>query len=161
METKDKMRLYLDDVRTPNSPNNEWVNGIPEWIVVRTYDEFVAHIKLNGLENYEVISLDHDLGHEAMNEYYNNVHPNYTLNYENIVNEKTGYDAAKWLVAESMRTGIPLPAVYVHSANPIGSANIMGYVNNYLMNCKLPQTCTRVNIPHKIEGHNYENNELK
>ena len=161
MERKDKMRLYLDDVRTPKDPNNEWIQGIPQWQVVRTYDEFIAHIRLNGLENYEVISLDHDLGREAMDEYYNNVHPNYTLNYDNIVSEKTGYDAAKWLVAESMRTGIPLPAVYVHSANPIGSANIMGYVNNYLMNCKLPQTCTRVNIPHKIEGHNYENNELK
>ena len=161
MEKKDKMRLYLDDVRTPKDPNNEWVQGIPQWQVVRTYDEFVSHIRLNGLENYEVISLDHDLGRQAMDEYYNNVHPNYTLNYDNIVNEKTGYDAAKWLVAESMRTGIPLPAVYVHSANPIGSANIMGYVNNYLMNCKLPQTCTRVNIQHTIEGHDYENNELK
>lgn len=161
MERKEKMRLYLDDVRTPLSPNNELVEGIPEWIVVRSYDEFVTHIRLNGLENYEVISLDHDLGRQAMHEYYNNVHPNYTLNYDNIVNEKTGYDAAKWLVAQSMTTGVPLPAVYVHSANPIGSANIMGYINNYLMNCRLPQTCTRVNIPHKVEGHNYENNELK
>ncbi len=155
------MRLYLDDVRIPKDPNNEWVSGIPQWEVVRNYDEFVAHIKLNGLENYEVISLDHDLGREAMDEYYNNVHPNYSLNYDNIVNEKTGYDAAKWLVAESMRTGIPLPAIYVHSANPIGSANIMGYINNYLMNCRLPQTCIRVNIKHTIEGHDYENNELK
>ena len=155
------MRLYLDDVRTPKDPNNEWVQGIQQWQVVRNYNEFVAHIRLNGLENYEVISLDHDLGREAMQEYYDNVHPNYILNYDNIVNEKTGYDAAKWLVAESMRTNIPLPAVYVHSANPIGSANIMGYINNYLMNCRLPQTCVRVNIPHKIEGHNYENNELK
>lgn len=161
MEKKDKMRLYLDDVRTPKDPNNEWVQGISQWQVVRTYDEFVSHIRLNGLENYEVISLDHDLGRQAMDEYYNNVHPNYALNYDNIVNEKTGYDAAKWLVAESMRTNIPLPAVYVHSANPIGSANIMGYVNNYLMNCRLPQTCVRVNIPHTIEGNNYENNELK
>ncbi len=143
------MRLYLDDVRTPQDPNNEWVDGIPQWEVVRSYDEFVAHIQKNGLENYEVISLDHDLGESAMNEFYNNVHPNYTLDYNNI-QEKTGYDAAKWLVAESMRTGIPLPAVYVHSANPIGSANIMGYVNNYLMSCRLPQSCVRVKIEHTI-----------
>jgi hypothetical protein len=40
--------------------------------------------------------------------------------------------------------------VYVHSANPIGSANMMGYINNYLMNCHLPQTCIRVNIEHTI-----------
>ena len=142
MERKEKMRLYLDDVRTPT---------IEDWQVVRTYDEFVSHIRLNGLENYEVISLDHDLGDQAMSEYYTNVHPNYTLNYDNIVNEKTGLDCAKWLVAESMNKNIPLPQIYVHSANPIGSANIMGYINNYFMNCRLPQTCVRVNIPHKIK----------
>ena len=149
MERKEKMRLYLDDVRTPKDPNNEWVHGIAQWEVVRSYDEFVAHIKLHGLDAYEVISLDHDLGDSAMNEYYNNVHPNYTLDYSNI-KEKTGMDCARWLVAESMTKGIPLPQIYTHSANPIGSANIMGYINNYLMNCRLPQTCVRVKIEHTI-----------
>jgi len=149
MERKNKIRLYLDDVRTPKDPNNEWVDGIPQWEVVRSYDEFVAHIKLHGLDNYEVISLDHDLGDSAMNEYYNNVHPNYTLDYGNIT-EKTGLDCARWLVAESMTKAIPLPQIYTHSANPIGSANIMGYINNYLMNCRLPQTCVRVKIEHTI-----------
>jgi hypothetical protein len=150
MEKRDKIRLYLDDVRTPKNPNNEWVDGLSEWQVVRSYDEFVSHVRLNGLENYEVISLDHDLGEQAMKEFYNNVHPNYTLNYDNIVNEKTGYDCAKWLVAESMKTGKPLPQIYTHSANPIGSANIMGYINNYLMSCRLPQSCVRVKIEHTI-----------
>ena len=138
------MRLYLDDVRTPKDT---------DWEVVRSYDEFVAHIRLHGLENYELISLDHDLGDTAMNEYYNNVHPNYTLDYSNI-KEKTGMDCAKFLVAESMTNGIPLPAIYVHSANPIGSANIMGYINNYFMNCRLPQGCIRVKIEHTINSTN-------
>jgi len=146
---REKMRLYLDDVRSPKDPNNEWVDGVPQWEVVRSYDEFVAHIQKNSLENYEVISLDHDLGETAMKEFYNNVHPNYTLDYNNIA-EKTGYDCAKWLVAESMRTGVPLPQIYTHSANPIGSANIMGYINNYLMSCRLPQSCVRVKIEHTI-----------
>ena len=137
----ERMRLYLDDVRTPT---NE------EWIVVRNYDEFVAMIKLKGLENFEVISLDHDLGDSAMIEYYTNVKNNFTLEYNNII-EKTGYDAAKFLVAESMNKNIPLPQIYVHSANPIGSANIMGYVNNYLKNCRLPQSCTQVSIEHVID----------
>ena len=135
------MRLYLDDVRTPKND---------EWIVIRNYEEFVSKIRLAGLENFEVISLDHDLGNTAMVEYYTNVRNNYTLEYSNIL-EKTGYDAAKFLVAESMNKNIPLPQIYVHSANPIGSANIMGYVNNYLMNCRLPQTCIRVNIEHTID----------
>jgi hypothetical protein len=93
--------------------------------------------------------LDHDLGEGAMIEYYNNVRKNYELNYDNI-EEKTGFDACKFLVNESLDKGIPLPTVYVHSANPIGSANMMGYINNYLMNCRLPQTCIRVNIEHTI-----------
>ena len=86
---KEKIWLYLDDVRTPKDDR---------WKVVRSYDEFVAHIKMNGLENYETISLDHDLGDTAMKEYFNNVSPNYTLDYNNI-DEKTGYDAAKFLVS--------------------------------------------------------------
>ena len=140
MKNKNKLYLYLDDVRTPTADN---------WEVVRNYDEFVAHIKLKGLGAYEVISLDHDLGEGAMVEYYTNVKPNYELNYERIP-EKTGMDCARFLVAESMNTKIPLPAIYVHSANPIGSANMMGYINNYLMNCRLPQTCVRVQINHTI-----------
>ena len=135
-----KIQLYLDDIRTPNSD---------EWQVVRNYEELVSHIRLNGLDKYEVISLDHDLGDTAQKEYYNNVSPNYQLDYNNIL-EKTGLDCAKWLVAESMNSKIPLPQIYTHSANPIGAANIMGYVNNYLKNCRLPQTCIRVKIEHII-----------
>ena len=140
MMITNKIKLYLDDIRTPNSD---------EWVVVRNYDELVSHIRLNGLDKYEVISLDHDLGDTAQKEYFNNVSPNYQLDYNNIL-EKTGLDCAKWLVAESMNSKIPLPQIYTHSANPIGSANIMGYVNNYLKNCRLQQTCIRVKIEHII-----------
>lgn len=133
---ENKIKLYLDDIRTPLDK---------EWEVVRTFEEFVKHIQQVGLENYDVISLDHDLGDSAIKEYILNGSPNYTLDYDNIL-EKTGMDCARFLVAESMSTSIPLPQIYVHSANPIGSANMMGYVNNYLKNQKLPQTCIRVRI---------------
>ena len=141
MKNNDKLYLYLDDVRIPKANN---------WEVVRNYDEFVAHIKLKGLGAYEVISLDHDLGEGAMVEYYTNVKPNYELDYNRIA-EKTGMDCARWLVAESMNTKIPLPAIYVHSANPIGAANMMGYINNYFRNCKLPEACMKVNIEHSYD----------
>ena len=137
----EKKYLYLDDIRTPVGDH---------WIVARNYNEFIDAVKLHGLGSFEVISLDHDLGEEAMIEYYTNVKNNYQLDYKNI-EEKTGYDAAKFLVSESMNTSIPLPQIYVHSANPIGSANMMGYINNYLMNCRLPQTCIRVTIQHTID----------
>jgi hypothetical protein len=138
----EKKRIYLDDVRTPIGT---------DWVIVRNYDQFVSTVRLYGLENFEVISLDHDLGEESMIEYYTNVKNNYVLNYDNIVGEKTGYDCCKFLVSESMSKKIPLPQIYVHSANPIGSANMMGYINNYLMNCSLPQTCIRVKIEHTID----------
>ena len=137
-----KKRLYLDDVRTPLDD---------DWIIARNYEEFVSIIKFNGLENFDVISLDHDLGEQSMVEYYTNVKNNYKLDYNNIVDEKTGYDCCRFLVSESMSKNIPLPQIYVHSANPIGSANMMGYINNYFKNCKTPQTCIRVEIKHTID----------
>lgn len=135
------VKIYLDDVRVPLDDS---------WIVVKNFDEFVAKINLIGLENIELISLDHDLGRQAMQEYFNSVQHNYTLNYDNIVNEKTGYDCAKFLVRYSMDKKIPLPRIQVHSANPIGSANITGYINNYLKNCNLPQNCNRAEVSFKV-----------
>ena len=141
MKINNRLRLYLDDIRTPVDD---------DWIVVRDYDEFVKQIKLHGIGNFEVMSLDHDLGEGAMVEYYTNVKNNYMLDYNNI-NERTGMDCCRYLVSESMNEKIPLPQIYIHSANPIGSANMMGYINNYLMNCRLPQTCVRVQINHTID----------
>ena len=135
----------------------------PNWKVVRNYEEFVDLVSKTGLENIETRSLDHDLGPIAMSEYFNNVSPNYKLDYNNLIEEKTGYDCAKWLVDyyyekydkevsrnEKRNSGILFPRIYTHSANPIGSANIMGYVNNFLMNEAQPQDCVRVQIEHTV-----------
>jgi hypothetical protein len=140
----EKVWIYLDDVRTPISQGLDKV-----WTVVRSYEEFINKVSYIGLKNIEVISLDHDLGPSAMAEYYTNVSPNYKLDYGNI-KEKTGYDCAKWLVEHSIEQDVPLPQIYTHSANPIGSANIMGYINNFLMNKRKPQSCVRVSINHTV-----------
>ena len=134
-----KNRIYLDDVRTPIET---------DWVVVRSYDEFVAKVNEIGLENIQYISLDHDLGDSAMKEWHRNVYHNYTLDYNNIT-EKTGMDCAKWLV-EQWLDGKPVVEVYTHSANAIGSANIMGYINNYRHVNRLPQSCVRVQIDHTV-----------
>lgn len=145
-----KIYLFLDDIRTPIEK---------EWHVVRNFDEFKEFIDEVGIPAIEVISLDHDLGPSAMKEYFNNVSPNYTLDYSNI-EEFTGLDCAKYVINKYLDStptsdrsiqkieGIVFPVIYTHSANPIGSANIMGYVNNFLMNMGQPQTCVRVRIPH-------------
>jgi hypothetical protein len=149
-----KVRLYLDDIRTPIDK---------DWIVVRDYNEFVKKVNEIGIPNIETISLDHDLGDTATKEYFNNVAPNYILDYNNI-HEKTGYDAIKFLISlfyntneerfnmsrsERKKNKFVFPKVYVHSANPIGSANIIGYCNNFLMNEGQDQSCVRVRIEHK------------
>jgi len=150
-------KIYLDDERTPKDEG---------WIVVRNYKEFVNTINKLGLENIDLISFDHDLGDTAKDEYYNNVKTNYELDYDNIV-EKTGYDCAKFLVDkfylenpdrerserfEKLGTEIKFPTITVHSANPIGAANIMGYINNFLKNEGQPESCVRVQIPHFVKG---------
>ncbi len=149
------VKIYLDDVRTPVDE---------DWIVVRDYNEFVKKVSELGLPNINLISLDHDLGDTAMAEYFRNVSKNYELNYDNIT-EKTGLDCVKWLINHFYDTNpkrvnmsrldkknypIKFPEVVVHSANPIGSANMMGYINNFLMNEGQPQTCIRVNIEHTV-----------
>lgn len=151
-----KHYVYLDDVRTPlgvfYDTRYDHVGKIEEWVVVRSYDEFVAKVQELGLANIALISLDHDLGPSAMKEWKENVYKNYELDYDNI-EEKTGYDCAKWLV-ERWMDGEPIVKVVTHSANAIGSANIMGYINNYMHINQLPQECVRVNFPFSIEQGN-------
>ena len=132
-------KIYLDDVRTPVDK---------DWIIVRDYEQFVSKIQDIGLENIELISLDHDLGDTAMSEWHKNVYHNYTLNYDNIL-EKTGMDCTKWLV-EQWLDGKPVVDVVVHSANAIGSANMMGYINNYRHINRLPQNCDRIFWEHTV-----------
>jgi hypothetical protein len=139
-----KIRIYLDDVRTP-LPNPS-THDVPEWTVLRSYEEFVDKINEVGLENVELISLDHDLGDTAMREWHTNVYHNYKLDYDNIT-EKTGMDCTKWLV-ERWMDGAPVCQVMIHSANAIGSANMMGYINNYKHIHRMEQDCHRWVVPH-------------
>ena len=136
-----KYNIFLDDVRTPITSNIRWV-------IVRSYDEFVSKINELGLENIKLISLDHDLGDTAIKEWHDNVYHNFTLDYNNIT-EKTGMDCTKWLV-EKWMDGAPVCEVKVHSANAIGSANMMGYINNYKHITRNPQDCIRWVVPNTV-----------
>lgn len=105
-------KLFLDDCRS--APDSTW-------IVVRNYDQFVAFIEKHGVP--DVISFDHDLGAEH--------YPKCTADLEKEIDyskytEKTGYDCAKWLVANY---SLPESCV-VHSMNPVGSKNIKFVLEN-------------------------------
>jgi hypothetical protein len=119
-----KYKIYLDDERTPNDKT---------WIVVRNYDQFIQKISELGFDNIDVISFDHDLG-------------------DTRIEEKTGYDAAKWLLNEYCDYTIHTPQIYVHSANPIGAANIIGYVNSFLKHTKKKQTAELKVEPFTIQN---------
>ena len=101
------MKLYLDDIRTPKDD---------DFIIVRSFQEAVKFVQQNGIPNY--ISFDHDLGCDE----FNNIYP-------------SGYDFAKWLIEMDLDNLYKFPEDFkfnVHSANPIGKANIEGILNNYL-----------------------------
>ena len=95
-------KLFIDDERFPIDDS---------WVIVRSYDAAISYIKEHGMPGF--ISFDHDLGDNSL----------------------TGYDVAKWLV-EADLDGIILInkdfPYYVHSANPIGAANIRGLLDSYL-----------------------------
>ncbi|WP_299465180.1 cyclic-phosphate processing receiver domain-containing protein [uncultured Microscilla sp.] len=102
--------LFLDDLRTVDMVYNDPIRY--NFVVVRTYADFVAYISAHGLPAF--ISFDNDLGLDTNGE----VAPD-------------GYAAVKWLVYES---GLDLCGLQyqVHSANPVAAEQIRGLLNNYL-----------------------------
>lgn len=96
-------KLFLDDVRNP--PDDTW-------IVVRSFDEFVAFFSNNPTP--ELISFDHDLGEITS------------------VGISSGMDCAKWLV-ENQISGFDF---IVHSENPPGKKNIEGLLRNWIKFCE-------------------------
>jgi hypothetical protein len=105
------MRLFLDDIRFPRQVI--WV-ALPlgPWEIVRSYDEFVAHIKEHGVPAF--VTFDHDL---SVDHYLPEVDPSTYI-------EKTGRDCATWLVEYCLDTNNPIPEYQVHSMNPVGAENI-------------------------------------
>ena len=107
-------KLFLDDLRTPQMVYDQTEAG--DFIVVRSYREFIQYIRQNGLPDF--ISFDNDLGLDEKDEL-----------------APDGYAAAKWLVYES---GLDLRKLSfkVHSANPVAAEQIRGLLNNYIEHLK-------------------------
>jgi len=116
--------LFLDDDPNRKPHKLHWIElPLVEWTIVRNYDDFVAIIQRQGVPAR--VSFDHDLGDTAYREFFRaKDSPDRVICYENI-KEKTGYDCAKWLANYCIDNGISLPLYYIHTANPIGAANIL------------------------------------
>ena len=103
MQEMEKYKLYLDDDvinRGPKTAGN--------WIWVHNFKEFCETIERIGIENFELISFDNDLGD----------------------GELEGYDCAKWLVYEK-KYDLRNIKINVHSANPKAPDNIYKLINNW------------------------------
>ena len=104
-----KTLLFLDDNRNPE--NDKFKSFLPDtdyqkidWVT--NYTQFALYIQVHGLP--DIISFDHDLGVE-----------------------KSGKDAANFLVEYCLDNDLPLPEFYAHTANPVGEKNIMGLLINF------------------------------
>ncbi|MEI8205105.1 MAG: cyclic-phosphate processing receiver domain-containing protein [Bacteroidota bacterium] len=113
MNADNTVFLFLDDCRIPSDSakymrqrNIDSSIYLKNWIIVRSYNEFVEWIEQNGLP--DVISFDHDLG-----------------------NDLSGMDCAKWLINYCLDNCKSLPLYAVHSANPPGAANIEGLFKSF------------------------------
>lgn len=122
-----KTALYLDDIRTPT----ETFEGYHPWSVVRNYDEFVTHIKNNGVP--DLISFDHDLADEHMADYWDKQARGIkTISYESY-KEKTGVDCLNWLIEYVLdREEVSPFIIWVHSHNPMGATNILVKASNFM-----------------------------
>ncbi len=122
--------LFLDDTRLPKDV--KWIELPPyDWVVVRSYKEFVDCIRKYGIPL--VCSYDHDMADEHYNEYHvahdENSPSVGTIRYH-IFNEKTGYECAKWLAEECVCKNVPIPLYYIHTLNPIGRQNIFSILES-------------------------------
>jgi hypothetical protein len=95
------MKIWLDDKRP--APDKSWT-------LATNYHEAYMLFTLHGWPSE--VSFDHDLG---------------------MADERTGYDFAMFLVDRDLDSGL-MPADFkynVHSANPVGKANIEGLMKSY------------------------------
>jgi hypothetical protein len=128
-----KTLLWLDDIRNPHTENwlrdyaPQFCGGEGKVVWVKNYDEFVNHIRFNGLP--DMISFDHDLGEDVAKERVSNGMSKRQARMKK-KETKSGYDCTKWLVDYCLDKGLTIPYFGVHSANPVGAENIRGLLNN-------------------------------
>ena len=99
-------QLFIDDLRQPPSA---------DWVVVRSFAQALAYFDRHGIP--ERIIFDHDLGEQ------------------DVCLLPTGMDIAKAIVEGVLDGRYVLPRGFrydVHSANPVGRANIIGLMDGLL-----------------------------
>ena len=127
-----KVLLWLDDLRDPFE--GTWLEVYSplqspfETIWVKDYQQFVAWIEINGLP--DGICFDHDISSfVAFAAREKGMSKRASRKLKQF--EKTGYDAAKWLVDYCLDNSLELPKFNIQSANPAGKENIQKLLDNF------------------------------
>lgn len=126
--------LWLDDLRNPflneegRVPVDRDYRQI-HWVL--NHEQFVAWITKYGLP--QAISFDHDLAdeHYTPEKYWSDYEASKRYQQQQKYQEKTGMDCAKWLVDYCIDNDCELPAIHIHSANPVGADNIKALLTNF------------------------------
>jgi len=125
---REKYNLFLDDIRLPEecfSYTQQSIYIENDWVIVRSYDEFVKIIEEKGIPH--MISFDHD----RADEHYG-VQDRIDQDDYDMYQEKTGFHCAKWLIYHCIDNELQLPKfVLIHSMNPVGSKNISSLFKTY------------------------------
>jgi hypothetical protein len=125
-----KYALFLDDERQPKDV--KWIELPPlHWVVVKNYKEFVKTITEKGIPT--TVSFDHDIHSSHYAEYiaaHDKNSPSFgTIRYE-LLEEKTGYECAKFLSELCVEKNVPIPEYFVHTLNHIGRQNIVSILES-------------------------------
>ncbi len=102
--------LLLDDIRTPSQVARLVDLPAANWLIVRSYEEFINTIEAKGCPRF--VSFDMDLKPEHYGA--KDIH----------ALEETGLSCAQFLVGYCLKYDCDLPAYLVHSLNPEGAAAI-------------------------------------
>lgn len=110
------MKLFLDDLRNP--PDDSWT-------VARSMEEAIAIVRAN--PTIEYMSLDHDLGDALCEEAGEGCEE---PNRKDCVHRAapTGMDFLKWVRDND---AWPVHKPNVHSANPVGAANMRNLIDDF------------------------------
>jgi len=127
-----KYNIFLDDKRHPRdayfyTKNKRYIEL--QWLIVKSYDEFVYNVINIGLHNINYVSLDHDLADEHY--FKQNWETTGAIDYFSY-KEKTGYEALKWMCEYSMDNNVKIPKILIHTFNSVGATNMYNYYKNFI-----------------------------
>lgn len=131
---KKSYNLFLDDVREVEDAIIQktlkkltTASGIPatDWVIVRSYAEFVKTIEDKGIPS--VVSFDNDLSQEHTRYFVtNHEKPDFNVDVYN----DNGISCARFLIQYCKEQKKPIPTYYVHSAN----YHAVDFIDNLLKN---------------------------